>query len=54
MLAQFALLVFALFAALSLVIDVGYARVTQSQMQNAADAAALETFAARLMAGCDC
>ena len=41
MLAQFALTVFALFAVLSLVIDVGYARLTQGQMQNAADAAAL-------------
>lgn len=42
MLAQFALMVFALFAVLSLVIDVGYARLTQAQMQNAADAAAIE------------
>ena len=42
MLAQFVLVVFALFAVLSLVVDVGYARLTQVQMQNAADAAALE------------
>lgn len=42
MLAQFALTVFALFAVLSLVIDAGYARLTQAQMQNAADAAAIE------------
>ena len=42
MLVQVALIVFALSAMLSLVIDVGYARITQGQMQNAADAAALE------------
>ncbi len=42
MLVQFVLIVFALFAVLSLVIDVGYARITQAQMQNAADGAALE------------
>ena len=42
MLAQFALIVFAMCAVMSLVIDVGYARLTQSQMQNAADTAALE------------
>src|SRR5438874_1198782 len=42
MLAQVALMVFALFAVLSLVIDVGYARLTQAQMQNAADAGAIE------------
>ena len=42
MLAQFALIVFAMCAVLSLVIDVGYARLTQAQMQHAADAAALE------------
>ena len=42
MLAQFALIVFALCAVLSLVVDVGYARLTQAQMQTAADAAALE------------
>jgi len=41
-LVQLALIVFAMSAMLSLVIDVGYARVTQGQMQNAADAAALE------------
>jgi hypothetical protein len=41
-LAQFAFMVFALFALLSLVIDVGYARLTQAQMQQAADSAALE------------
>jgi hypothetical protein len=41
-LVQIALIVFAMSAMLSLVIDVGYARVTQGQMQNAADAAALE------------
>jgi len=35
-LAQFVLVVFALFAVLSLVIDVGYARITQAEMQNAA------------------
>ena len=42
MLVQVVLVVFALFAMLALVIDVGYARLTQAQMQNAADAAALE------------
>ena len=42
MLVQVALLVFALCAVLSMVIDVGYARVTQGQLQNAADAAAVE------------
>src|SRR5262249_14596631 len=41
-LAQFVLIVFALFAVLSLVVDVGYARLTQVQMQNAADSAAIE------------
>jgi len=41
-LAQFVLIVFAMFAVLSLVIDMGYARLTQAQMQNAADTAALE------------
>jgi len=41
-LAQFVLIVFALFAVLSLVVDVGFARITQAQMQNAADVAALE------------
>ena len=42
MLAQFALIAFALCATLSLIVDIGYARLTQAQMQNAADAAALE------------
>lgn len=42
MLVQFALIVFALFGVLALVIDVGYARMTQVQMQTAADAAAIE------------
>jgi len=41
-LAQVALLSFALCALLSLAIDIGYARLTQGQMQNAADTAALE------------
>jgi len=42
MLTQVVLIVFAIFAVLSLVIDIGYARITQSQMQQAADVAALE------------
>lgn len=42
MLVQVALIVFALCAALSLAIDLGYARLTQTRMQTAADAAALE------------
>ena len=42
MLVQVALLAFALCGLLSLAIDIGYARLTQSQMQNAADAAAIE------------
>lgn len=42
MLVQVALLAFALCAMLSLVIDIGYARLTQSQMQTAADSAALD------------
>jgi hypothetical protein len=42
MLVQFAFIVFAMFAVLSLVIDVGYVRLTQVQMQGAADAAAIE------------
>jgi hypothetical protein len=46
-LAQFALFVFAIFAVLSLIIDVGYARLTQGQMQIAADTAALEGLRAR-------
>jgi hypothetical protein len=41
-LVQFALIVFALLGLLSLIIDVGYARLTQAQMQQAADSAALE------------
>src|SRR5438132_8516594 len=42
MLVQIALIAFALSGLLSLVIDIGYARLTQSQMQNAADSGALE------------
>lgn len=42
MLAQVALLIFALCAVLSLIVDVGFMRVTQAQMQNGADSAALE------------
>lgn len=42
MLAQFALIAFALLALLSLIVDVGVLRLTQGQMQTAADAAALE------------
>lgn len=42
MLTQVVLIVFAIFAVLSLIIDIGYARVTQAQMQQAADVAALE------------
>jgi hypothetical protein len=42
MLAQFALIAFAIFGVLALVIDAGYVRLTQVQMQNAADAASLE------------
>ncbi len=42
MLVQIALIVFALCGLLSLVVDIGYARLTQGQMQSAADAAALE------------
>jgi Flp pilus assembly protein TadG len=41
-LVQIALMVFVVCGLLSLVVDVGYARLTQGQMQNAADAAALE------------
>jgi hypothetical protein len=41
-LVQVALIVFALCGLLSLVVDVGAVRLTQGQMQNAADAAALE------------
>ena len=42
MLVQVALFLFAMCATLSLIIDIGYAHVTQAQMQNAADAAAIE------------
>jgi hypothetical protein len=41
-LAQIALIVFAMFGVLTLIVDVGYLRLTQAQMQNAADAASLE------------
>jgi hypothetical protein len=41
-LVQVALFAFAMCAMLSLIIDIGYARVAQGQMQNAADAAAIE------------
>ena len=41
MLAQFALIVFALLGVMSMVIDLGYVRLTQVQMQNAADAGAI-------------
>ena len=39
---QVAMVSLALCAMLSMIIDIGYARVTQGQMQNAVDAAALE------------
>ena len=42
MLVQIALIVFVLCGLLSLVVDVGYTRLTRGQMQNAADTAALE------------
>ena len=42
MLVQVALITFALSGLLALAVDVGFARLTQSQMQNAADSAALE------------
>src|SRR5258708_5612179 len=42
MLVQFVLVVFAMCAVLSLIVDAGYARITQGQMQIAADTAALE------------
>jgi Putative Flp pilus-assembly TadE/G-like len=42
MLAQFGLIVFAMFAMLSLVVDFGFVTLSRVQMQNAADAAALE------------
>jgi hypothetical protein len=41
-LVQVALLSFALFAVASIAVDLGYARLTQAQMQNAADSAAIE------------
>jgi hypothetical protein len=41
-LAQFALIAFAIFGVLSLVVDIGYTRLTQVQMQVAADTASLE------------
>jgi len=42
MLAQFVLIVFGIFAVMSLVIDMGYVTLTRVQMQNVADAAAIE------------
>ncbi len=42
MLVQVALFIFAMSAMLSLVIDIGYAHLTQGQMQSAADSAAIE------------
>jgi hypothetical protein len=42
MLIQVALIVFALFGLVGLVVDSGYARLTQAQMQSAADGAAVE------------
>ena len=42
MLVQLVLIVFAICGILSLIVDVGYARIAQGQMQNAADTAALE------------
>jgi hypothetical protein len=42
MLAQFALIVFAIFAVMSLVTDFGYVTLTRVLMQNAADAAVIE------------
>ena len=42
MLAQFALIVFAMLAVLTLVVDLGLVTLTRVQMQNVADAAALE------------
>lgn len=42
MLAQFVMIVFGLFAVLALVSDMGYVTLTRVQMQNAADAAAIE------------
>ncbi len=42
MLVQVAMIAFALCAMLSLIVDVGYARISQAQMQNAVDTAAIE------------
>ena len=42
MLMQFAMIAFALVGVMSMVIDLGYVKLTQVQMQNAADAASLE------------
>ena len=42
MLTQFVFMVFAILGVLSLIVDVGLLRVTQGQMQPAADAAAIE------------
>lgn len=42
MLAQFALLVFAIFGVLALIVDVGFVRISQGRMQTAAEVAALE------------
>ena len=42
MLVQLAMISLALCAMLSLIVDIGYARLTQGQMQNAVDAAAIE------------
>ena len=42
MLVQFALIAFALSGLLALAVDIGFASLTQHQMQNAADSAALE------------
>jgi hypothetical protein len=41
-LVQVALFIFAMSAMLSLIIDIGYAHITQGQMQSAADSAAIE------------
>ena len=51
MLVQVALIAFALLAALSLVVDLGYARLAQAQMQIAADTAALEGLRLRNASG---
>ena len=42
MLTQFVFMVFAILGVMSLIVDVGLLRVTQGQMQPAADAAAIE------------